>query len=623
MKSVVFFLWLFAALAVGHAEALRFSGVFTDHAVLQRDVPLPITGMAAPGEKITVTLGDAKARTKADANGAWTVTLPAQKAGGPLVLTAKGKTKVELKDILIGDVWFCSGQSNMAGTLKNYATPEELAAINAAGIRVFIQWRGARSTPAPDVEGLWLRATPENAPAFSAVAWHFARRLNSELKIPVGLVVAAAGGTNIVSWSGPDAFKANPEAANHFSKIADLQARFGTKVDDRGFEASSHDDTAWSELPAPGEWEKTVPVLDEFDGVIWARKKVNIPAQWTGRDLVLRFGPIDDRDVTYFNGVPVGAMGPETPFQWQVPRVYTVPARLVRGGEAVIAVRITDKAGGGGFLGTPEAMSLAPADNNPTSSAVSLAGSWRYRVVESWPAAGEPAALYQNMVAPWIRTPVRGFLWYQGESNATAAKQYRGLLREMIVDWRKQWGLGDLPFFVVQLPEYGPVKEAPADSNWAALRESQAKAASEVPGVGLVVTMGLGDPNDIHPKSKREVGERIAGLALGQVYGKAGVFSGPLFARQEIEGSAIRVSFTGIGGGLEARDGVLKGFAVAGKDRVFAWADAKIEGDTVVVSAAGVPQPLYVRYGWADSPTCTLYNKDGFPAATFRTDGAK
>lgn len=289
----------------------------------------------------------------------------------------------------------------------------------------------------------------------------------------------------------------------------------------------------------------------------------------------------------------------------------------------MIAVRITDKSGGGGFLGTPEAMTLAPVDNNLAPAPVSLAGPWRYRVVESWPGAGEPAALYQNMVAPWIHTPVRGFLWYQGESNATAAKQYRGLLREMIIDWRKQWGLGDLPFLVVQLPEYGPVTEAPADSNWAALRESQTKVAAEVPGVGLVVTMGLGDPKDIHPKRKREVGDRIATLALGQVYGKAGVFAGPAFAAQQIEDASIRVSFTGTGGGLEAKDGALKGFAIAGKDRVFAWADAKIEGDTVVVSAAGVPQPLYVRYGWADSPTCTLYNKDGFPAAPFRTDGAK
>ena len=227
------------------------------------------------------------------------------------------------------------------------------------------------------------------------------------------------------------------------------------------------------------------------------------------------------------------------------------------------------------------------------------------------------------MVAPWFHTPVRGFLWYQGESNATQAKQYRGLLREMIVDWRKQWGLGDLPFMVVQLPDYGPVKEQPGESNWASLRESQAKAAAELPGVGLVVTMGLGDPANIHPKRKLEVGERMAALTMAQVYGKAGVASGPVFARQEIEGVGIRVHFTGVGGGLEAKDGAPKGFAIAGKDRVFVWADARIDGDTVVVSAAGIAQPLYVRYGWADSPTCTLFNKEGFPAAPFRTDGGK
>ena len=642
MKSVACFLCLFVALAVGRAETLRFSGAFTDHAVLQRGVPLPVSGLAGAGEKITVMLGDAKTRVTAQAvagaDGAWAITLPPQPAGGPWTLTAAGKTTVTLQDVVVGDVWFCSGQSNMAGTLKSYATPEELAALNVAGIRVFTQWNGARATPAPDVEGRWVRATPENAPVFSAVAWYFARRLHAELNVPVGVVVSAAGGTNIISWSGPEAFKANPEAADHVVKIADLQARFGTKVDDRGFEALAYNDrdAAWGELPSPGEWEKSVPALATFDGVLWARKRVSIPASWAGRDLVVRFGPIDDRDVTYFNGVQIGAMGPETPLQWQTPRLYPVPARLVRGGEAVIAVRITDKSGGGGFLGAPDAMTLAPAvaltaaeeaageGGVAVPAAIPLAGAWRYRVVESWPAVGEPAALYQNMVAPWIHTPVRGFLWYQGESNAGAAKQYRGLLRAMIVDWRKQWGLGDLPFIVVQLPDYGPVKEQPADSNWAELREAQAKIAAEVPATGLVVTMGLGEAANIHPKRKREVGDRVAELILGQVYGKAGVFSGPVFAGQAVDGATIRVKFTGTGGGLAAQGGgALKGFAVAGKDRVFAWADAKIDGDTVIVSSAGITQPLYVRYGWADSPTCTLANQEGYPAAPFRTDGGK
>lgn len=641
MKSFVCLFWLFAVLTASRAEALRFSGAFTDHAVLQRGVPLPVFGVATPGEEITVTLGAAAgepvtARTTAGADGAWAVTLPAQEAGGPWVLTAKGKTTVTLQDILVGDVWFCSGQSNMAGTLKSYATTEELAAINTAGIRVFTQWNGARATPAADVEGLWLRATPENAPGFSAVAWYFARRLHAELNVPIGIVVSAAGGTNIISWSGPEAFKANPEAAGEFARIDGLMARFGGKVDDRGFEAVTFDDRGaeWSELPSPGEWEKSVPALKNFDGVLWVRKTVSIPAQWAGRGLVLRFGPIDDRDVTYFNGVQVGAMGPETPFQWQVPRVYRVPASLVRSGVAVIAVRITDKSGGGGFLGKPEEMSLEPAADTGEGSGepatkepalIPLAGAWRYRVVESWPGAGEPTALYQNMVAPWARTPLKGFLWYQGESNAPAAKAYRGLLRGMIVDWRKQWGLGELPFIVVQLPEYGAIKEQPTSSTWASLREAQAKVAAEVPGVGLVVTMGLGDPKDIHPKRKREVGDRVAGVALGRVYGKAGVFSGPVFAGQTVDGAAIRVTFTGTGGGLVGQgDGVLKGFAIAGKDGVFAWADAKIDGaDTVMVSAAGITEPAYVRYGWADSPTCTLANKEGYPAAPFRTDGGK
>jgi len=639
MKSVVCFLWLFVALSTGRAEALRFSGAFTDHAVLQRGVPLPVTGVAEAGDKVTVTLGDGKtqvvAHATAGADGAWAATLPAQKAGGPWVLTAAGKTTVALTDVLVGDVWFCSGQSNMAGTLKSYATPEELAAINTAGVRVFTQWNGARATPAADVEGRWLRATPENAPGFSAVAWYFARGLHTELGVPVGVVVSAAGGTNIVSWSGPEAFKANREAASEFARIEGLQKNFGGKVDDRGFEAPGLDDQGaeWGELPSPGEWEKTVPALKQFDGVLWARKKVTIPADWAGRELALNFGPIDDRDVTYFNGVQVGAMGPETPFQWQTPRLYRVPAGLVRGGEAVIAVRITDKSGGGGFLGKPEEMLIGPAvltgsgfgtRATPAPTAIPLAGPWRYRVVESWPGAGEPTALYQNMVAPWARTPVKGFLWYQGESNAPAAKQYRGLLREMIIDWRKQWGLGDLPFLVVQLPDYGAVKDAPGDSNWASLRESQARGAAEVPGVGLVVTMGLGDPKDIHPKRKREVGDRVVAVALGQVYGKTGVFSGPVWDGRTVDGAAIRVKFTGTGGGLVAQGGgAVKGFAIAGKDRVFVWADAKIEGDTVVVSAASVAEPLYVRYGWADSPTCTLANTEGFPAAPFRTDDGK
>jgi sialate O-acetylesterase len=366
-----------------------------------------------------------------------------------------------------------------------------------------------------------------------------------------------------------------------------------------------------------------------IDGAVWFRRVLELPESWAGKDLVLNLTPIDDQDITYFNGKKVGSIGRETPNSYMVPRKYVVPGSLVHGGRNVIAVRVFDSAGEGGFS-RGGAMSIGPNEGE----VISLRGAWDYKVElalepkhPDWGSRPEavgvsnqnnPSVLYNAMIAPLVPFAIRGAIWYQGESNAGRAYQYRTLFPIMIRNWRSAWG-HDFPFYFVQLANWHANKAEPDESDWAELREAQTMTLRE-PQTGMAVTIDIGDENDIHPRNKLDVGRRLAAWALAGTYGEKVIPSGPLFDRFTVEGDWVRIRFKH-GVGLKTSDGgPVKGFAIAGEDRRFVWADARIDGDAVIVSSPKVLKPVAVRYGWADNPIANLYNGAGLPASPFRTD---
>ncbi|HEU0252001.1 MAG TPA: sialate O-acetylesterase, partial [Pyrinomonadaceae bacterium] len=385
----------------------------------------------------------------------------------------------------------------------------------------------------------------------------------------------------------------------------------------------------WSKMDLPQQIEAAGLLID---GAVWFRKVVELPESWSGKDLFLNLPPIDDHDITYFNGTRIGSTGRETPNSYMVPRKYVVPGSLVHSGRNVIAVRVFDSAGEGGF-NRGGAMSIGRAGAGEAQE-ISLRGTWDYKVElalepkhPDWgtrpEAVGEsnqnnPSVLYNAMIAPLVSFALRGAIWYQGESNAGRAYQYRTLFPIMIRNWRSAWGR-DFPFYFVQLANWHASKAQPDESDWAELREAQTMTLRE-PATGMAVTIDIGDEIDIHPRNKLDVGRRLAAWALAGTYGENVVPSGPLFDRYTIEGDKVRIRFK-YSSGLKTIDGgPLKGFAIAGEDRRFVWADAHIQGDTVIVSSPMVPKPAAVRYGWADNPIANLYNKAGLPASPFRTD---
>jgi sialate O-acetylesterase len=405
----------------------------------------------------------------------------------------------------------------------------------------------------------------------------------------------------------------------------------GNKGEAAGFADPARDREGWKKMRLPGLLESAG--LD-VDGVVWFRREVLIPAAWAGQDLSLSLGAIDDFDTTYFNGERVGATGTETPNSYMAPRRYRVPGRLVRAGANVVAVRVYDRMGGGGFSGGD--LSLTPA-GGPKQEPLALAGEWDYKPEFVVPGAridfstqpqppgprnhNNPTVLYNAMIAPLTPFHIRGAVWYQGESNAGRAHQYRTLFPAMINDWRRAWrDEGGFPFYFVQLANWRPARPEPSESDWAELREAQFLTMRRVPRTGMAVAIDIGDPADIHPRNKLDVGLRLARWARRQTYGQRIVPSGPLYVSHGVEGERVRVRFEHAAG-LKTRDGSApKGFAVAGADRKFVWAEARIEGDAVVVWSPRVPRPVAVRYAWADSPACNLYNGAGLPASPFRTD---
>ena len=634
---------------VGRAE-VRLPSIIGDNMVLQRGVKVRIWGKANVGERITVTFDRKSVNTVADAQGRWQVWLGPLKAGGPSELTIKGDNVLTIKNVLVGEVWICSGQSNMEWALVNTVDgAEAVAQANYPEIRLFTVEHNTATSALEDVQGRWVVTTPEDAGSFSAVGYFFGREIYQQVKVPIGLINTSWGGTPAEAWTALEALRSSPELKPILDRYeSSLNAGPQTKQayeralaeweeknlyldsENKG-EAQGYADPAtstvdWSKMDLPKQFE-TAGLL--IDGVVWFRKVVDVPATWAGRDLVLNLTAIDDYDITYFNGKKIGSTGRETPNSYMVPRKYVVPGSLVRSGQNVIAVRVFDRAGEGGF-GRGGEMSLRGAGGEE----ISLRGDWSYKVElalepkrPDWGSRPEPVGasnqnspgvLYNAMLAPLVPFSIRGAIWYQGESNAGRAYQYRTLFPTMIRNWRSVWGY-DFPFYFVQLPNWRARQDQPGESDWAELREAQAMTLRE-PRTGMAITIDVGDGDDLHPRNKLDVGRRLATLALANVYGKEIIPSGPLFDRFKVEGNKVRISFK-YGQGLKTSDGgPVKGFAIAGADRRFVWAEARIEGDTVVVSTPGIQKPVAVRYGWADNPLVNLYNKAGLPASPFRTD---
>ena len=643
---------LLLAAPLAHAT-VRLPTLVGSHMVLQRGRPVPVWGWAAPGEKVSITFRDKTyVASLPDASGRWQATLPATPAGGPYALSIKGQNTLDLTDVLVGDVWLASGQSNMQMPVKSSPggyqpvqnADQEIAVANWPNIRFFTANQTVAYRPQAEVAGSgWQVCSPATVAQLSAVAYFFGRDLYKKYQVPVGLLVSSWGGTPAEAWVSAEGLAAFPEFkaqiasfASKTTSLNDDQHAYEAKQRellrnirnyDKGYLANGQtwaaptfDAHAWPTMQLPGIWEST-PGLNTYDGVVWFRKEIDLPASLAGQPLMLSLGKVDDADSTYVNGVRVGATN-----GYGVARRYQVPAQVLRPGRNVIAVRVLDTGGGGGITGEPAELSLSGGGQS-----VSLAGTWQYQVgidpkdqpVAPAPGGAEhaPTTLYNGMIAPLQPMALAGVIWYQGESNADRAAQYRTLFPALIADWRRRWNQPKLPFLYVQLASYMAAQPEPSESAWAELREAQAMTM-RVPYTGLATAIDIGEANDIHPHNKQEVGRRLALVAEHVAYGdKAVVYSGPTYASMAVAGPAIRLTFTQLGSGLAAKNGApLQGFAVAGADRKFHWATARVVGSTVEVQSKDVPQPVAVRYDWADNPSGNLTNREGLPALPFRTD---
>ncbi len=631
----------------------RFAPIFQDHAVLQREQTIPVWGHGPAGDTVMVTLAGHKAETICGDAGTWHLHLPPLPAGGPHELIAEsGSGRAVVRDILIGEVWLCSGQSNMDMTLANSdqdgSSPAE---TNLPQVRVLSVTNPATLATTLGVGGIWKPATHATLSAFSAVGGWFGRTLHRELGVPVGLICNAWGGTRIQAWTSRSALMTDPQGTEEIRTFESTVWKHqpgkrrgippfeqwerteapqdpGNAGFDRGWAAATFDDAAWPVSTLPARWNG---VEQPYNGIVWFRRSVEIPSAWAGHELELKLGAIDKHDDTYVNGVRVGGLSWETPNAWCTPRVYRVPGALVKAGRLVVAVRARSHVFDAGFNG-PAAHMLLELPGKP-ETALPLAGAWGFCVEQDWgrvvppaiawgpDAPNSPAILFNSRVAPLVPYGLRGVIWYQGESNAHEPAAYRRLLPLMIRDWRRAWGQGDFAFGQVQLANHHPALDIPCESPWAELREAQLAGLAE-PATGLAVAVDIGEAADIHPRNKRDVGLRLARWALADIYSRGGVASGPVFTRMDNEaGGRVRCHFRNTGGGLVARGGALRRFELAGPDHTFVWAEAEIQGHSVVVWNASVPNPVAVRYAWADNPDgCNLYNNEGLPASPFRSD---
>jgi len=650
MKSLnaPFFFLIFLAAHTALAD-VRLPNVFGSHMVMQRRKPVPVWGWADAGERVMVTMASQTKTTKAGKDGKWRVDLDAMEAGGPYQMTVKGKkSSVTFDDVLTGEVWVCSGQSNMEWPLKAASNGKtEVPKANYPQIRQLAVKKTVNLNPQENADAIWTVCSPETAGDYTAVGYFFAKHLQQDLNVPIGLINSSWGGTHAETWTSKEAMLANPDLAKAAGKIPidfdemrrsgqeriarlinDQQGALPTAAEERTWASPTLNATNWRTMYQPGDWEWQG--LPQFDGVVWFRKEIDLPANVDLTDAKLLFINIDDADSTFVNGQFVGSTDSNG-----VPRNYQLPNGLLKPGRNLIAVRIKDNRGGGGFMGNPDQMKLTANQLN-----LPLAGTWQYRIAEAFPGSYDAGPntygtlLFNAMLNPLIPYAIEGVIWYQGESNAGRASQYRQTFPRMIQDWRKHWGY-DFSYLFVQLASYNSDNgNSQRGSTWGELREAQTMTLS-LPKTGMAVTSDIGESNDIHPKNKEDVGKRLAAEALRVAYASDAKMvtaptldasRGPMFGTLKTEGNRAVLTFEHTGSGLMAKDkyGYVRGFEVAGVDQKFHYAQAEINGNTVTVHASSVATPVAVRYGWADdNGDVNLYNREGFPAVPFRTDSWK
>lgn len=615
--------------------------VFGDHMVLQRQAQVPVWGWAEVGESVMVKASwlERAVPARPDAKGRWRVTLQTPEAGGPHELVVRGNNTLEFSDILMGEVWICSGQSNMEWPMS---ASEPSEAGDHPNIRLFDVPHKTALAPERDGAGSWQACTPETGRGFSAVAYHFGKRLHEELGVPIGLLSVNWGGTPVESWMSHkmlrphddfadtlmwiERMRANPAAADKARRDAINGWWQGIDEVDPGIAGDwgrgGNDGASWQTVQMPDRWRDDD--LARVDGLAWYRRTLQLAEPWI-QELVLELGPIDDMDDVRINGILVA--GTREPGKHAQPRRYRIPSSVLKTGENILTVRVLDTGGEGAFTGSPEQLVLRLASST-TAPAISLAGEWerslsaRMNELPRFPSyrqvnAHTPTSLYNGMIAPIVPFALRGAIWYQGESNRTRAMQYARIFPAMIEGWRRHWNRGDFPFYFVQIApfNYG------GDTGQAALLRDAQRLALRLPNTGMAVTMDVGNPRDIHPRDKLTVGNRLALWALAGTYGKKGiVYSGPLYDSMVVEGRSIRLRFDHADG-LRSADGKsLTHFTIAGADRRFVPAEARLDGNTIVVSSGDVAAPEAVRYGWGAADEPNLANGAGLPASSFRTD---
>jgi sialate O-acetylesterase len=611
------------------------SPIFGDNMVLQRGKANTLWGWSEPGDSIRVQIGASTASAIAGADRRWEVKIQPPPAGGPYTLRISAPKTLELHNVLVGDVWLCGGQSNMQVPLRFARNgADEVKAADHPDIRFFTVAGHAAYHHTDLVEGNWKAVTPETADGISAVGYYFARKVHEEIHVPIGLIVDAMGGTPAEAWTSAAALRTIKDFDVPLAELDRLAAtgapEYGNYVMhwydqyDVGLKgnwaAPTFDDSGWKTVTIPGGFaELGVP---DTPAVAWFRKEIILPDPLPAGMNLLFLGSVERMDTAWINGVWVGASA------WvENPRVYFIGQGVLKPGRNVVVIRVLKTKPDGGFRGKPEELRLLLGGK----TAVPLAGQWKGQLsvdarpphplpigYENWPVM--PTVLYEGMLKPIAPLSIAGILWYQGEQNSERGYHYRKVLPAMIADWRRLFAQDDVPFYIVSLPAFKHRSATPVDDAWAETRESQALTAASVPNSCLAVTIDTGEADNIHPRDKFPVGERLARCALANYYHQHVVYSGPTLASVERLPGVIRLHFTHTDGGLIVKGAKLEEFSIAGEDRKWVWADARIEGDTIVVSSPLVPNPQEVRYAWQSNPAATLFNGAGLPAAPFRTD---
>lgn len=640
-KLFVFTLIAFAFISDASAQ-LKLPAFFSDSMVLQQNTNAPVWGWANAGEKIEVSgsWSSKKVEAVADNNGKWMVKLPTPIAGGPYDVTISANETKTLHDVLIGEVWICSGQSNMEMPVQGWSgapinnSDAQIAEANYPSIRLFTVEKNIAFTPRQDVKGAWASCSPASAATFSATAYFFGRELYKHLHIPIGLIHTSWGGTVAEAWTS----EASLRAMGDFNKGLDVVSQMAINTRETLIKdslntiawekalagnnnnyAADATDTSWHTMALPTTWESKG--LD-IDGIVWFKRTVDIPAAWQGKTIKLDLGPIDDNDVIFLNGSVVDSTLQDG--MWMKNRNYTVPANLVKAGKNTLAVKVIDNAGGGGIYGKPDQLKLYAEGEKDT---INLSGDWLYKVATVKPPVAtnsnpnQPSVLYNGMIAPLVPFAIKGAIWYQGEANVGRAKQYSKLFPLMISDWRRLFNEPGFPFYFVQIAPYNYGGDS---TQAAALRDAQRRTLTTLQNTGMAVTMDIGEADNIHPANKQDVGKRLSLWALNKTYNnKSVVYSGPLYKSFEVKGKEVIVSFTNTDGGLTSNDKPLKDFELQDADGVWKPATASIKGDKIIVTSNAVARPAGVRYAYYSYAEGTLFNGKGLPASSFTSEDLK